>query len=156
MVYALVYEWAKGNPRRLNQLEEMRQECLYKWCEARDRYIGLPEKRAKGAARRIIRNHFIELHRRASAQKRAGESKLDELPDELPVTKEPVDLDLRLAIEQVLPRLPAGQRLICERLLDGKSFADIARELGIDDSKVYREAKLIEAKFRRWGLSLSG
>ncbi|MBO7296538.1 MAG: sigma-70 family RNA polymerase sigma factor [Clostridia bacterium] len=139
-----------------NILKDMQdsEECL------NDTYLSawntIPPERPyllKAFLAAIIRNQSLMVGRRQKAQKRAAMSQavsLSELEDVLADTRETDDAHmLAMVIESYIASLDKDQRYIfLGRYYFGKSIDDIASEMGVSRSKVFKQIAYIKQTLR--------
>jgi RNA polymerase sigma factor (sigma-70 family) len=128
---------------------DFEQEALLDVWNALERYDD-----SRGAPRtfaeRIVSNSIASFLRRARAGKRTQSADYETLLE----SSRPrvfARLELRLDIDRVLAALPGRERMVA-RLLEEDGPAEIARELDIPRSAIYRSIELIRESFRKAGL----
>jgi hypothetical protein len=78
---------------------------------------------------------------------------LDPIPSVISRRSEEAKLNLRLDVERILIRLPAGRVKLCRLLMAGGSAVDVATVVGISRATLYRRLQEIRMAFveARWG-----
>ena len=127
--------------------EDLEQEAMLDVWNVLD---GFDESRGslRTFVERVISNRIASIRRGVRANKRTRSADYERLLESPRVFAR---LELRLDIDRVLAALPGRERMVA-RLLEEDGPAEIARELQIPRSSVYRSIEHIREAFREAGL----
>jgi RNA polymerase sigma factor (sigma-70 family) len=152
---------------RIEDDEDLLQECLIQWLFAKDKYDSTKEASINTFMAKVVRNRLQNIVKEYNCDKRkylhdsiSLDSPLNEdedsssLHDLVPDSKDyQFQANLKLTISQVILDLTPKQKALCDLLAEGCSnMNELSESLEIERTTVYREIKRIREVFESKGL----
>lgn len=151
MIRALVALALRQGKIDAGDFQDVAQKCSMKWWEASKDQPIRDQAHLAAFLAVTVDNALKDILREKLASKRSVvfEDIEDHASD---LADRPVDLDLRPALAQALPRLTRRQRKICQLIVDGYRFEEIRARLRISRRQFDQDRDAIQRLFARHGL----